>query len=155
MWSGKSHLLGSTKHDSKCLYWNNESSPKTEWYFHPDHPSETYSSAVLFFPTFLYFYVHRRLVMFLDPGELALCGGCPMYPRCTLPRKVVVCFCGHGSLGCPDCNFLSADVGPLVGKAGLEACVGFLVGAAQCHPLVGGADSWLSVSRASQVKGHF
>ena len=36
---------------------------------------KTYSSAVLFFSKFLYFYVHKRLVMFLDPGGLALCGG--------------------------------------------------------------------------------
>ena len=154
MWSGKSHLLGSTKHDSKCLYWNNESSPKTE-YFHPDHPSKKYSSAVLFFPKFLYFYVHRRLVMFLDPGELALYGGCPMCPSCTLPRKVLVCFCEHGSLGCPDCNFLSADVGPLVGKAGLEACVGFLVGVASATHWWVEQHLVCLVSRASQVKGHF
>lgn len=108
-----------------------------------------------FFSKFLYFYVHRRLVMFLDPGELALCGGCPMCPSCTLPRKVLVCVCGLNSLGCPDCNFLPADVGPMVGKAGLEACVGFLGGVTSTtHWWVERRLGYL-VSRASQVKGHF
>lgn len=93
--------------------------------------------------------------MFLDPGELALCGGCPMCPSCTLPRKVLVCVCGLNSLGCPDCNFLPADVGPMVGKAGLEACVGFLGGVTSTtHWWVERRLGYL-VSRASQVKGHF
>ena len=78
-----------------------------------------------------------------------------MCPSCILSRKVLVCFCGLGSLGCPDCNFLPADVGPLVGKAGLEACVGFPVGVTSTtHRWVEPRLGYL-VSRASQVKGHF
>ena len=43
-----------------------------------------------------------------------------------------------------DHSFLASGVCALVGEAGLEACAGFLVGAAGACLLVGGAGSWPS-----------
>ena len=53
-----------------------------------------------------------------------------------------------------DPSSLASHVCPLVGGAGLEACVGFLVGRADACPLVvGGAGSWPSAGQG-HVKGH-
>lgn len=44
--------------------------------------------------------------------------------------------------------FLPSGVWPLVGKAGAEACAGFLVGGANTFPLMGGVVSWPLMGRA-------
>ena len=51
-----------------------------------------------------------------------------------------------------DHSFIRSGICPLVGEAGLEVCVSFLVGGADACSLVGGAGSWPSDGQG-QVKG--
>ena len=103
--------------------------------------SGTHSSFVSFWLNFyLYFYVCGRSVTLLNLGEGALCMGYPMCPSSTLlschsrarglrvSGQVLTCvFQTHFHM-LQDCIFLASGVCPLVGKAGLEACAGFLAG---------------------------
>ena len=60
-----------------------------------------------------------------------------------VPGKCLACL-RIRSAGCGTVVFLLLLSDPLMGKAGLEACSGFLVGGTGVCPLVGGAGSWSS-----------
>ena len=55
------------------------------------------------------------------------------------------CVCDLQSLECRVVGPFASGVCLLVGEANLETCVGFLVGRTSACPLVGGAESYLSL----------
>ena len=93
--------------------------------------------------------------MFLDLGEVAFCGACPMCPSGPLPSHPPgardqptqgssdLClqsqFCSL-----QDSSLLPSGVCPPMGEANLGACAGFLVGGTGACPLVGRMGSWPS-----------